>query len=183
MGKVSFWETSRLILRPWQERDAQALFRWASDPQVGPSAGWKAHTSVDNSREIIAAVLSAPGTFALVLKSEAQAGPVGSVGVFPTDAPGAAGEPEIGYWIARPLWGQGLIPEAVEEMLRRQFCDVGVKRVWCAHFPGNEKSRRVIEKCGFTYVCIGGEQLWPDGSRRPSLYYAITKEEWEKRNA
>ena len=37
-------ETERLLLRPWQESDAEALYRWASDPEVGPAAGWSPHT-------------------------------------------------------------------------------------------------------------------------------------------
>ena len=46
-------ETERLILRPWEERVANDLFQYASHPEVGPNAGWPAHTSVENSREII----------------------------------------------------------------------------------------------------------------------------------
>ena len=45
--------TPRLILRPWVETDAEALYRFARDPLVGPPAGWTPHTSVENSREII----------------------------------------------------------------------------------------------------------------------------------
>ena len=105
-------ETSRLILRPWCDSDAQALYRWARDPEVGPSAGWAPHTSVENSREIIRTVLSEEGTFAVLLKG-GDGGPIGSVGVFPTAIPVGKGEPEIGYWIAHPYWGQGLVPEAV----------------------------------------------------------------------
>ena len=55
-------ETERLLLRPWQESDAEALYRWASDPEVGPAAGWPPHTSVENSRDIIRTVLSEEGT-------------------------------------------------------------------------------------------------------------------------
>lgn len=51
-------ETERLILRPWLEDDAEELYKYASDPDVGPPAGWPPHTSVDNSREIIRNVLS-----------------------------------------------------------------------------------------------------------------------------
>ena len=127
-------ETSRLILRPWCDSDAQALYRWARDPEVGPSAGWAPHTSVENSREIIRTVLSEEGTFAVLLKG-GDGGPIGSVGVFPTAIPVGKGEPEIGYWIAHPYWGQGLVPEAVEELLRWQFQEMGVQRVWCAHSP------------------------------------------------
>ena len=49
-------ETKRLILRPWEERDANDLFQYASHPEVGPNAGWPVHTSVENSREIIKSV-------------------------------------------------------------------------------------------------------------------------------
>ena len=45
-------ETERLLLRPWEERDAEDLYRYASHPDVGPIAGWSVHTSVENSREI-----------------------------------------------------------------------------------------------------------------------------------
>ena len=46
-------ETERILLRYWQESDAEALFKYASDPDVGPRAGWPAHNSVEESREII----------------------------------------------------------------------------------------------------------------------------------
>lgn len=61
-------ETERLILRPWEVRDANDLFQYASDPEVGPIAGWPVHTSVENSKEIIKSVLSAPEAYAVVLK-------------------------------------------------------------------------------------------------------------------
>ena len=174
-------ETSRLILRPWCDSDAQALYRWARDPEVGPSAGWAPHTSVENSREIIRTVLSEEGTFAVLLKG-GDSGPIGSVGVFPTAIPVGKGEPEIGYWIAHPYWGQGLISEAVEELLRWQFQEMGVQRVWCAHSPENEKSRRVQEKCGFRHVCDTPPSPWPDGTERPGVCQAITRQEWEVRH-
>ena len=45
--------TERILLRHWQESDAEALFKYASDLDVGPRAGWPAHKSVEESREII----------------------------------------------------------------------------------------------------------------------------------
>ena len=79
-------ETKRLLLRPWEESDAESCYRYASDPLVGPAAGWPAHTSVENSREIIRTVLSEPDTFAVILKERPDE-PVGSIGVFSTEAP------------------------------------------------------------------------------------------------
>lgn len=61
-------ETRRLILRPWEERDAEELYRYAQDDRIGPIAGWPPHTSVENSLEIIRTVLSEPETYAVILK-------------------------------------------------------------------------------------------------------------------
>lgn len=46
-------ETERIILRPWRESDAETLYKYASDPEVGPRAGWPPHKSVEESLEII----------------------------------------------------------------------------------------------------------------------------------
>ena len=54
------FETERLILRPWREEDAADLYEYAKDPEIGPPAGWPPNTSVENSRELIRTVLSAP---------------------------------------------------------------------------------------------------------------------------
>ena len=78
MGKTTL-ETERMILRPWREQDAAALYEYARDPRVGPAAGWPAHTSVDDSRQIIKDVLSADETYAVVLKGGDK--PVGSIGL------------------------------------------------------------------------------------------------------
>ena len=110
-------ETERLILRPWREADAADLYQYASDPAVGPIAGWAVHTSVAYSRAIIRDVLSAPETYAVVLKQTGQ--PVGSVGLMLGRASNLGlpdDEGEIGYWIGTPYWGQGLIPEAVRRL-------------------------------------------------------------------
>ena len=60
-------ETERILLRYWQESDAKALFKYASDPDVGPRAGWPAHKSVEESREIIRTYFHNDTTWAIVL--------------------------------------------------------------------------------------------------------------------
>ena len=100
-------KTNRLILRPWEESDAENLYRYASDPKVGPIAGWPVHTSVENSRDLIRNVLSAPETYAVVDKCTGCA--IGSVGLTIGKASSIGipdTEGEIGYWIGVPYWGQ-----------------------------------------------------------------------------
>lgn len=74
-------QTPRTVLRPWTDDDAPALYAYAKDPEVGPIAGWPPHTGVENSRSIIRDVLSAPETYAVVLRETGE--PVGSVGLLP----------------------------------------------------------------------------------------------------
>lgn len=146
------FETERLYLRPWAESDAEALYRYACDPKVGPAAGWPVHTSVENSREIIRDVLSAAETYAVVLKAVGHA--VGSIGLMIGEASNIGlpeTDGEIGYWIGVPFWGQGLIPEAVDVLLRHGFENLGLENIWCGYYEGNQKSARVQEKCGFVY--------------------------------
>ena len=178
-------QTQRLILRPWREADAEDLYRYASDPQVGPAAGWLPHTSVEDSRGIIRDVLSAPGTFAVVLRATGEA--VGSVGVMRAGsgtAPVGEDEAEIGYWIGRPLWGQGLIPEAVRELERWCFEELHCRGLWCGYYEGNEKSRRVQEKCGFVpHHSEAGKYVAKLDEYRTEHYTYLTREGWEKANA
>lgn len=144
--------TERLILRPWEITDAEELYKYAKDPKVGPVAGWPPHTSVENSREIIETVLSADGIYAVCLKMDGK--PIGCVGLTIGKASNLRlpeTEGEVSYWLGVPFWGRGIIPEAVNELLRFGFCDLGLEKIWCGYFEGNEKSKRVQEKCGFTY--------------------------------
>ena len=155
-------ETERLILRPWQESDAESLYEYAKDPQVGPAAGWPVHISVEHSREVIRHVLSAPETYAVVLKSIGK--PVGSIGLMIGSASNLSlpdTEAEIGYWIGVPFWGQGLIPEAVRALQRYAFETMKLETLWCGHFVHNEKSRRAQEKCGFAYHHTLNNVHWP----------------------
>ena len=100
--------TERLILRPWQKSDAESLFEYAKNPNIGPIAGWPPHTSVENSLEIIRTVLSAPETYAICLKQDNRA--IGSIGlIMPMQSHTKAKEDEIeiGYWIGENFWGRG----------------------------------------------------------------------------
>lgn len=66
-------ETERLILRRWKYSDAEDLYKYASDPEVGPIAGWPAHQSLDESRDVIKNVLNGKEAYALCLKTDGKA--------------------------------------------------------------------------------------------------------------
>lgn len=145
-------ETKRLILRRWKVSDAEDLFRYASDPDVGPIAGWPPHQNVDESREVIKSVLNGKESYAICLKKENKV--IGSIELKLngyTDFTDRDDECEMGFCLAKPFWNQGIMPEAVRKMLRHAFEDCGMQKVWIAYYEGNTRSKRVQEKCGFKF--------------------------------
>lgn len=90
-------ETDRILLRHWQESDADALYEYASEPEVGERAGWPPHQSKEQSREIIRTVFNNPTTWAIVLKETGKV--VGAMGYGPScecSLPSRKGEPTVG---------------------------------------------------------------------------------------
>ena len=146
-------ETKRLTLRPWEESDAPECFRYASNPKVGYVAGWPAHADVEDSLRIIQDVFSYPETYAIVLKATGL--PIGCIALMLGERSKlvtGTNECELGYWLGEPYWGQGIMTEAAEALLHRAFGDLHMQKVWCAHYDGNHRSMRVMEKCGFRFV-------------------------------
>lgn len=171
--------TERLLLRPFTEEDAKEVYAYAQDPQVGPAAGWTPHQSVEESREIIRTVFSEPGVFAVVERESGRViGSAGFTGRHRTELPGP--DDELGYSLSRAYWGRGFIPEAVEELLRYGFEELGLHTIWCSHYDGNQKSKRVVRKCGFRFRFLRMQQVPTlNHAIRLALCYALTKPEWE----
>ncbi len=174
------FRTERLILRPWKETDAESLYEYAKDPTVGPIAGWRVHTSVEYSLDIIKNVLSADETYAVCLKEDNRA--IGSIALIPSTQSHTSakdGEIEIGYWIGVPFWGNGYIPEAVKALQKHAFEDLGYTAMWCGYYDGNEKSKRCQEKCGFVYHHTEENKLCAlMGDVRTEHYTYLTKKDW-----
>lgn len=162
-------ETDRIILRPWHESDAETLFKWASDPDVGTRAGWPPHKSVEESLEIIRTLFNNDTTWAIVLKESGES--IGAMGYGPScdcDLPAREGEPLIGYWVGKPYWSQGICTEALKLMIEHIKETTDIKSLISGHFIDNPASGRVMEKCGFTATgetCIDPTQY--QGANRP----------------
>ena len=162
-------ETARLLLRPWLDSDAEMLFKYASDPDVGPRAGWPPHKSVEESLEIIRTLFHNDTTWAIVLKETGEA--IGAIGYGPScdcKLPARDGEPIVGYWVAKPYWNQGICTEALNLMLEHIKAAADIPSLISGHFVDNPASGRVMEKCGFVptgETCIDETQY--QGEDRP----------------
>ena len=173
--------TGRLTLRRWEDGDAESLYACASDPDVGPIAGWPPHRSVEESRSVIRNVLRGKEAYAVCLKE--GGGPIGAIELkLPghTDLARSEDECEMGYWLGRPYWGRGLMPEAAQEMLRHAFEDAGMAAVWAGYYEGNARSKRVQEKVGFRYQWRSeGVDVPLMHEKRTEHVSRITRDQWE----
>ena len=89
----------------------------------------------------------------------------------------------LGFFVVAAHAGQGLMTEALQLALRHAFTELRLHRVEANVQPANARSRALVERCGFRhegfsprYLKVGGE--WRDHER-----YAITVEEWQRREA
>ena len=147
-------ETPRLILRPWRESDLDDFYEYASVEGVGEKAGWNHHQSVEESRRILGLFIRGKKTFALELKDNGKV--IGSLGLEPRDEDAGLNPEwkgrEIGYVLSKDYWGRGLMPEAVKAVIDYCFQVLGFDYLTCGHFDHNDRSRRVVEKCGFQFL-------------------------------
>ncbi len=144
------FKTDNLILRPWEESDAECLYHFAKNPNIGPIAGWPPHESVEDSLNIIKTVFSKKETYAVV-KDDI---PIGCVSLlFHPDCNHYWGDDsaELGYWIGEEYWGNGYAVEASEFLINRAFRDLNVKEIYASFRYENKQSGRVLEKLGFKY--------------------------------
>lgn len=170
--------TERLILRPWEQSDLDDFYAYASVDGVGQMAGWPPHKSKEDSQMILDLFIAGRKTFAL----EYQGRVIGSLGIeeynevqFPEFDDKKCRE--IGYALSKDYWGQGLMPEAVAEVIRFLFEETGLDVIFCGHFLTNLQSKRVMEKCGFRHYAFNIYKTVM-GTEEKNEDMILTKEDW-----
>lgn len=169
-------------MRKWSESDAESLFEFAKDPDVGPIAGWPPHKSAAESLNVIKNVLNGAECYAICEKGSEKA--IGAIELRlngHTDMTERDDECELGYWLGKPFWGRGYMPEAAREIIRHAFEDLGMSKVWCGYYEGNQKSKRVQEKVGFIYHHKCENVPVPQmNEERVGYTNVMTKERWKE---
>ena len=174
--------TERLLLRPWNMDDVESLYRLCAGPDIGPAAGWKPHESLEESREMLEKWINGENCpelfFALEEKETGRL--AGALGLHPDAI--RRQNPQcrmVGYWVGKEYWGQGYATEAVNAVMDYAFQRLKVKLLTVDHYVGNEGSRRVIEKCGFTYegTLRRALQIY-DGTYKDASFYSMTAAEY-----
>jgi len=172
-------ETERLILRKWDVEDVQDLYEYAKNPNVGPHGGWKPHESMSESLEIMQTLfLDKYDCWAIEYKENSKV--IGSIGYEDDVRRPETGCKELGYAMSEDYWRKGIMTEAAKAVLKFGFEEMALEMVSIYCSPTNERSGRVIEKCGFTYegVLRKAYKIY-DGTLRDVVCNSMTKEEYE----
>ena len=157
-------ETERLILRRFERRDADALFRILSDEEVNRFLPWFPHKSREETSEFLENSVFADYRkeiayrYALVPRGEDKA--IGYLSLLGIDEKERCGD--IGYGLLREYWGEGLMTEAVGALIARLKAD-GFRYATATHDVLNPASGRVMQKCGMRYVRTYPEFWQPKG--------------------
>ena len=170
--------TARLILRPWQQSDLPDFYEYASADGVGQMAGWLPHKSPEETQSILNSFVAHKKTFALELQGKV----IGSLGIehykeenFP-ELQFLQGR-SIGYVLAKDHWGKGLMPEAVQAVIRYLFDAEKLDFLLISHFSWNRQSQRVIEKCVFSFL-RETEHATRYDTLEPTKEYILFRKDW-----
>src|SRR5512143_2790791 len=174
--------TPRLRIRPQHAGDAEALFKYASDPAVTPFVTWAPHSDIEETRAWLRGAVEGLKTGTDIvwsLEHEGEVcGAIGLHGITWTVRAVRWDRAEMGYWLGAPHWGKGLMTEAALAVTHWAFETLGLHKVTIGCIDSNVGSRRVIEKTGYRFLCRKEEDVWRDGRWMAHLRYELTATEW-----
>lgn len=156
MKKV-IYETERLIIRQWEETDAEDLYEYAKDPIISKYLKFKPYTSIQEAHERISKILlkyknnEVETPYAIVLKEEKKV--VGSIDI-DNYSQKAEGIIEVGYILNGHYHGKGYMTEALVGMFKHIKRQNIAKRIICKHDTENQKSGNVMKRAGMTFEGI-----------------------------
>lgn len=178
-GNLPMIETERLILRKMTENDAEDLFEYASEPKVSKFMPWKAHKTIEDSKQFIDFILNAYEqknklTWAIELKKSGHMiGTVDFVKWLPKHS-----RAEIAYALSHHHWGRGYTAEAARALIGFGFKEMKLNKIEAPIVPANFQSQRVLEKVGMTLEGIARQHFRIKGKLVDLAQYSILKEEF-----
>lgn len=174
--------TSRTVLRPLEPRHVDELFEHASDPEVARMMSWTAHVDRSETAEYvdrcIADRLRQTDLVWAIEHGGKAIGTAGLGGIKWTFRAWRIDRAELGYWIGRPFWRQGLVSEVALAATAWGFDTLGLRKITIGCIDGNAASQRIIEKLGFRFLAIHEDDVWRDGQWWDHRRYELNASEW-----
>jgi [ribosomal protein S5]-alanine N-acetyltransferase len=174
-------ETDRLILRELKPGDMEAVFRYFSDPEVTRYLNAGPYKRVEQAGEMIDFLRSmfqnrTGFRWGITLKKEGGDRVIGTCGYHAWV--NSQFRAEMGYELAREYWGQGIMREAIQELLTFGFTQMALNRVDAHVLPGNRASARFLEKLGFEQESFLREYESVHGKFQDILLFFLLKEDY-----
>jgi ribosomal-protein-alanine N-acetyltransferase len=164
--------TPRLVLRALDPGDADDIFAYAADPEVAQYTLWRAHTSLEESRQFIAWLTKVSmACWALVHPDTGHV--IGTSFLHSYHAQHQRAE--IAFNLAKALWGQGYATEAARAVIRVGFLHYGLNRIEGTCMLGNVASARVMEKVGMRFEGMLRQYVWAKEAFHDMKLYAILR--------
>jgi RimJ/RimL family protein N-acetyltransferase len=166
-------------LRPWSKGDLNDLVKHANNWNVAKNMTDKFSFpySESNGKAFIEFATKDDPIHIFAIDIDGQA--VGGIGIHPQDDIHRRNA-ELGYWLAEPFWGQGIISSAIKHAINFAFETYDIDRVFARPFGTNIPSQKVLEKNSFVLEGKFDKVLIKDGDLIDELIYAIRRENWKK---
>jgi RimJ/RimL family protein N-acetyltransferase len=175
-------DTPRLQLRPLERSDTLAIQRSAGNREIADSMISLPHPYPADEAECYfarhQAERKAGRAVAFIIEHKAEGWFCGLVEVRAIDRQHSLGE--LSFWLAVEAWGQGYMTEAVREVVRYGFEDLGLNRLYAYHMVRNPASGRVLEKNGFKQEGLLRQRVRKWGKFEDVALWAILQVEWQE---
>lgn len=167
-------------LRNWKEDDIESLVKHADNFNVArymTDAFSHPYTRETGLSFIAFANKDNPvHIFAIDVNKNA----VGGIGIHPQNDI-LRKNAELGYWLAEPYWGKGIMTNAVTQMIHFAFANYDIQRIFARPFGNNGASQKVLQKAGFKFENKFEKTIFKNGEYLDELFYAIRRHDFEAR--
>jgi RimJ/RimL family protein N-acetyltransferase len=164
-------------LRPWHLSDLDSLVRYANNAAIAANMTdqFPHPYTADNARAFIGFTTKDDPVHIFCIEVEGEA--AGGIGIHP-QADIYRKNAELGYWLAEPWWGKGIITAAVKQVVDFAFHTYEIDRVFARPFGTNTASQKVLEKAGFILEARLAHTIFKNGEYLDELIYAVRREDW-----
>lgn len=171
----------KINLRHVRKADARSIYKYASDEAISRFTHVPHPYKLEDAYDFIKLTRSERRRkigyhFGLEDKETSQI--IGMIGLMHVDH--ECGKGEVGYWLAKPFWGRGIMKEALLLALRFYFTELHLHRVYAHVFPENEVSMRLLEKVGFQREGLIREGFKQRGEYISVYMYSILEDDWAR---
>lgn len=164
------------LLREWEKPDAAKIVRYADNPKIAANLrdSFPYPYTMADSQSYVDFCVENEGKRQICRAIEIAGEPVGSIGVF-LQSDVARRSAELGYWLAEPFWGKGVMSAAARQLCEEAFERFNLLRIFAEPYAYNTGSRRVLEKAGFQLEGTLKKSVFKNGTVYDSCMYALVR--------